>query len=204
MGDGAIVMKVYGSTSSPYVRRVRVFAEELGEPIDWVDTTTDAGLAALRETTPIAKVPVAIVDGRQLFDSRVIVEWLVTTRGWRGLAPPRDPWRTSNLVNAIDAALDAIVQLYYLRREGFAVDGTPYAQRRLDRTEAVLTWLGEQLTADKTSFDGGLGLAEVALVTALDWMDFRSAYATDRASSLGALRDRWRDHPSLAATRPVD
>jgi glutathione S-transferase len=197
-------MKLYGSTSSPYVRRVRVVADEVGEPIDWIDTTTDAGLAALREATPIAKVPVAVVDGRQLFDSRVIVEWLVTTRGWHGLAPPRDAWRTSNVLNAIDAALDGIVQLYYLRREGFAVDGTPYAQRRLDRTAAVFSWLGGQLAADRTSFDGGLGIAELALVTALDWMDFRSAYETDRATSLGALRARWREHPSLASTRPTE
>jgi len=198
-------MKLFGSTSSPYVRRVRVFAEELGEPIEWVDTTTDTGVAELRQTTPIAKVPTAVVDGRrQLFDSRVMVEWLVTTHGWRHLAPPRDTWRTNNLVNAIDAALDAMVQLYYLRREGFAVDGTPYAQRRLDRAAAVLTWLSEQLDADKTSFDGGLGVAEVALITSLDWMDFRNAYATDRASPLAALRERWRAHPSLVATRPVD
>ncbi len=197
-------MELYGSTSSPYVRRVRVVADQVGEPIELVDTTSDAGLAALRDVTPIAKVPVAVVEGRQLFDSRVIVEWLVTTRGWHGLAPPRDVWRTHNLLNAIDAALDAIVQLYYLRREGFPVDGTPYAQRRLDRTAAVFSWLGDQLTADGTSFDGGLGIAEIALVTALDWMDFRSAHPTDRAASLGALRARWREHPSLVATRPTE
>ena len=61
-----------------------------------------------------------------------------------------------------------IVQLFYLRREGFAVDGTPYAQRRLDRAEAVFGWLGKELSPDKCSFDGGLGLAEIALVSALD------------------------------------
>jgi len=197
-------MRLYGSTSSPFVRRVRVVAQEVGESVERIDTATEAGLAALREVTPIGKVPTAIVDGRVLYDSHVIVDWLVTTRGWHDLAPPRDVWRTHNLVNAIDAALDGIVQLFYLRREGFAVDGTPYAQRRLDRAEAVFGWLGKELAPDKCSFDGGLGLAEIALVSAVDWMDFRKAYPTDRASALGELRARWREHPSLAATPPMD
>ena len=35
-------------------------------------------------------------------------------------------------------------------------------------------------------------------------MDFRRAYPTERASALGELRARWREHPSLAATPPLD
>src|SRR5512132_2804482 len=106
-------MKLYGTTTSPFVRRVRVAAAEVGEPIDRIDTAQDAGQAQLREVSPIRKVPVAVIDGRTLYDSRVIVEWLVTTRGWHGLAPARDHWHEQNLVNAVDAALDAVIQLFY-------------------------------------------------------------------------------------------
>lgn len=78
-------MKLYGTTTSPFVRRVRVVAAELGEPIDRVDTAPEVGQAALREVSPIRKVPVAVVDdGRALFDSRAIVEWLVGKHGYRG------------------------------------------------------------------------------------------------------------------------
>ncbi|HTR51648.1 MAG TPA: glutathione S-transferase N-terminal domain-containing protein, partial [Kofleriaceae bacterium] len=127
-------MKLYGTTTSPFVRRVRVVAAEVGEPIDRVDTATDAGMAALREVSPIRKVPIAVVgDGRTLFDSRVIIDWLVTTRGYHDLAPPADPWHEANLVNAVDAALDAVIQLFYLRRDGVAIDGTPYATRQTER-----------------------------------------------------------------------
>ena len=55
-------MKLYGTTTSPFVRRVRVVAAEVGEPIEIIDTATDAGQAKLREVSPIRKVPVAVIE----------------------------------------------------------------------------------------------------------------------------------------------
>lgn len=195
-------MKLYGTTTSPFVRRVRVVAAELGEPVDRIDTAPEAGQAALREISPIRKVPVAVVDGRTLYDSHVIIDWLTSTRGWHGLEPPRDRWREQNVINAIDAALDSVIQLFYLRRDGVAIDGTPYAQRQLERADAIFAWLGTQLGAGGTSFSVGFGLAELALVTTLDWMDFRQVYPTARAAAVEGVRAAWRDRPSLASTRP--
>ncbi len=189
-------MKLYGTTTSPFVRRVRVVAAEVGEPVDRVDTATDAGMAQLREVSPIRKVPVAVVDGRTLYDSRVIIDWLVTTRGWGGVQPPRDRWREQNLLNAIDGALDSVIQLFYLRRDGVSVDGTPYAQRQLDRADAIFAWLAPQLRPQ------AFALPEISACCALDWMDFRQAYPTERAKGLDAVRAALRDRPSMAATRP--
>jgi glutathione S-transferase len=195
-------MKLYGTTTSPFVRRVRVVAAEVGEPVDRVDTASEAGMAALREVSPIRKVPVAVIDNRTLFDSHTIIDWLVTTRGWHGLAPARDRWHELNVVNAIDAALDSVIQLFYLRRDGVAIEGTPYAERQLARTDAIFAWLGTQLANDGKGFGDGFGLAELALVTTLDWMDFRAAYATERASAVASVRAAWADRPSLASTKP--
>jgi glutathione S-transferase len=189
-------MKLYGTTTSPFVRRVRIVAAELGEPIEWVDTATDAGQAALREQSPIRKVPIAVIDGRTVFDSRVIVDWLTATRGHGGLTPPRDPWHERNVLNAVDEAIGSMIQLFYLRRDGIAIDGNVFAQRQLERTDAIFRWLPAQLG------EGGFGLAEASVICALDWMDFRKAYPTERAAGLGAIRDAWRDRPSVAETRP--
>lgn len=191
-------MKLYGTTTSPFVRRVRIVATELGEPIDRVDTAPEAGMAALREVSPIRKVPVAVLDGRTLFDSRVIIDWLVTTRGWGTIAPPEDRWTTDNQLNAIDAALDAVIQLFYLRRDGVAIDGTPYAIRQLERADAIFRWLETHMLPIKS-----FGLAEIAALTTLDWMDFRNTYPTERAAGLaGPLREAFAERPSLASTRP--
>jgi glutathione S-transferase len=189
-------MKLYGTTTSPFVRRVGIIATEVGEPVEWVDTASEGGQAALRELSPIRKVPVAIVDGRTLFDSRVIGDWLTTTRGWGGIAPPRDPWREHNLVNAVDAAIDSVIQLFYLRRDGIAIDDTPFAKRQFDRTDAIFQWLGGQLATDR------FGLAEISVICALDWMDFRKTYPTERAAALAPVRAAWAERASIAGSRP--
>jgi glutathione S-transferase len=189
-------MKLLGTPASPFTRRVRIVAAELGEPVDWVDTATDAGQAVLRELSPIWKVPVAIVDGRTLFDSQVIIDWLLATRGYGGLAPPRDAWRQRNLLTAIAETLNSTIQVFYLRRDGIAVEGNPFAQRQFDRTDTIFAWLARELTPD------AFGLAEASLICALDWMDFRKTYPTERAAALAPIRAAWADRPSVAATRP--
>jgi glutathione S-transferase len=188
-------MKLYGTTTSPFVRRVRVVADEIGEPVELLNTATDDGQAKLREVSPIRKVPVAVVDGKTLYDSRVIIDYLTLTRGWGTVAPPRDRWHEQNLLNAIDGALDAIISLFYLRRDGVAIDGTTFATRQLERADAIFKWLAPQLSAET------FGVPEISVVAALDWMDFRQTYDTQRAQ-LASVRAAWSARPSLAATRP--
>lgn len=191
-------MKLYGTTTSPFVRRVRVIAAEVGEPVELIDTAKDDGQAALRRVSPIWKVPVAEVDGRVLYDSRVIVDWLTTTRGWGRLAPPRDRWAQANQVNAIDGALDSAIQVFYLRREGVPVEGMPFAARQLERVTAIFDWVATEQAAGR--FGAEVGLAEVSLVCTLDWMEFRQVYPV--AERFGALRAELGRRESIAATKP--
>jgi len=192
-------MKIYGTTTSPFVRRLRVVAAEVGEPIERVDTATDAGMALLREVSPIRKVPVAMIDDRPLFDSHAIVAWLTERRGWGGLAPPGEALWESNVLNAIDGALDSVIQLFYLRRDGVAIDGTPYADRQLERADAIFAWLATQLRPREPQ---GLGFVEVALICALDWMDFRNTFET--GDRFARLRTVLGARPSLEKTKPHD
>jgi len=89
------------------------------------------------------------------------------------------------------------MQVFYLRRDGIAIDGTVFAERQLARVDAIFAWLATQLAPRER-----LGLVELSAICALDWMDFRRAYPTERAGALGWLRAAWREHPSLVATRP--
>ena len=184
-------MKLFGTTTSPFVRRVRVVAAEVGEPIELVITPPDQ----LGAVSPIRKVPVAQLGDRTIFDSRAIIDWLTITRGWGELAPPRDAWQEGNLVNAIDAAADSVIQVFYLRRDGIAVDGTPFAKRQLERADAIFQWLAPQLRTD------AFGLPEITTVCMLDWMDFRQQYPTERAGC-ERMRAAWRERTSLVQTRP--
>jgi hypothetical protein len=78
----------------------------------------------------------------------------------------------------------------------------PFGQRQVERMNAVFTWLGAELGQD--GFGEGLGLPELSLLCALDWMDFREVYPTARHDDIfGTLRATHRERPSLADTRPV-
>jgi glutathione S-transferase len=189
-------MKIYGTTTSPFVRRVLVVAEELGEPIERVDTATEAGMTELLAVSPIRKVPIAMIGDAPLFDSRAIHSWLIATHGSWGTASSHQ----TNLVNAIEAAIDSVIQLFYLRRDGVAIEGSIYEKRQLDRADAIFAWLAPQIA--EGTFSGGFGLAELSLICGLDWMEFRKAYPLERAAGCESVRARWRDRPSLVGTRP--
>ena len=116
----------------------RVVAAEVGEPVELINTATEAGQAALRQLTPIAKVPVAILDGRCVFDSRD--HRLADHDAWLGRdRPPRSRWHSANLVNAIDGALEAQT-LFHLARDGHDLAGWAYGTKRHARTAAILDW----------------------------------------------------------------
>lgn len=189
-------MKLYGTTTSPFVRRVRVVSEEIGQAYELLNTAPDEGQARLREVSPIRKVPVAQLDGKTIYDSRTIIEYLTLTRGWGNVVPARDRWHEQNLLNAIDGALDAVISLFYLRRDGVAIDGNVFATRQIERADAIFQWLAPRLSVES------FGLPEISVGCALDWMDFRKAYDTQRAAGLGRVREAWSARPSMVATRP--
>jgi glutathione S-transferase len=192
-------MKLYGTTTSPFVRRVRAIAAEVGEPVELVNTAGEAGQALLREVSPIRKVPVARFGDRLIYDSQRITDWLIGERGWGTLAPPADAWAERNLINALDEALLSIVQVFFLRRDGLnEVAGSVFEQRQWERADAIFAWAKPQLRSD------AMGIPELSVVCALDWMEFRpqwQKYATERAG-LEQVRAAFRGRPSLAATAP--
>jgi glutathione S-transferase len=195
-------MKLYGTTTSPFVRRVRVVAAEVGRAFNLVNTAHEDGQAALKLVSPIWKVPVAEIDGRLLYDSHVIIDWLTTFHGWGALKPSCDRWFDANLMSAIDGALESGTQLFYLRRENVDVDSTAFGQRQRDRITAIFEWLGGQL--GRHGFGDGLGLPELALLSTLDWMEFRAVHPADKLPpAFGVLRASHRDRSSLVATPPV-
>src|SRR5689334_20579236 len=126
-------MKVYGTPTSPYVRRVRVVALELAVPLDLVDTRGPEGQAALRKVSPTWKVPVLVRDGREpLYDSHVIARALVRDHGPGALRVPADPDAEANLVTVAESALDALTNAYQLELGG-DVSALPYVAKQKDR-----------------------------------------------------------------------
>jgi glutathione S-transferase len=197
-------MKLFGTTTSPFVRRVRVVCAELGVRHDLIDTATDDGQAALRAIAPLWKIPTVVAGAETLFDSRVICEWLLDQHGHGALRATTgaERWRAANLVTVIDGALDAAINTFYLARDGVDVAAVPYTVKQRERIASSLGWIERELRGGYFTEDRRLGLPELALVTALDWMIFRKRYPVDDHPGLAAFLAVHAARPSLRETYP--
>lgn len=198
-----MTMRLYGSTTSPYVRRVRAVALELGLSFEWVDTSTEAGQAALRAKNPVWKVPTVELGEQVIFDSRVITEHLLRRHGPGPLAPlAEDDPSTRNVMTAIDGAVDALINVLYLQRDGVGKGQSSYVVKQHERAAAALGWVDGQVDDVWLGRAKAFGLPELALVTALEWMRFRDMYAVERHPALVRCIEHHGARESLVATRP--
>ncbi|PRQ05291.1 putative GST-like protein YibF [Enhygromyxa salina] len=197
------MIRLYGTLTSPYVRRVRVVALELGLSVELVDAASDEGQAAMRAINPLWKVPTVELDGQAIFDSRVINEELIARHGPGPLAPHEpDDLDARNLVTVIDGALDALVNTVYLAKDGVAADAASYIAKQHARAADAMAWVDARIDGLSLTRAAGFGLAELALCTAVEWMRFRQTYPIERHAAIVRVAEHHAARPSLVATRP--
>ena len=204
-------MKLLGSSSSPYVRKVRVVMAE--KKLDYVFVPEDVWSAqtTIAESNPLGKVPCLVMEGGEaLFDSRVIVEYLDTLSPVGKLLPPVGRDRAE--IKTWEALADGLLDAAILARLEATWDGRTDGQRsqawidrQLDKIHASVKSMSQGL-GDK-AFCAGiyLSLADIAVGVALSYLDFRFAqidWRTDHPN-LVRLHDKLMLRPSFVDTRPV-
>jgi glutathione S-transferase len=209
------MLTVFGTTTSPFVRRVRLVAHRLGIAHELVDTSDPAGQARLREASPIWKVPTAIWRGAVVLDSHAITETLLADAGGNHGIAPWDPLdhHTRNLMTVIDGATDALINRFYLMKDGVP-ETTPYVRKQYERAAAAFAWLDGPLAeraravrAAPTAPANALGLLDIAVVTSVEWIRFRATYPIDQHPGITAFVDAVADrahpwHEAFAQTSP--
>lgn len=198
-------MKLYGSITSPFVRRVRFLCHEIGQSFTLIDSLTEAGQAALREKNPIWKVPCAEIDGLVLWDSHTIIDYL--TEKYQGhpkllrRAQGAEYWRERNLVSAADGCVESAINVFYLKKDGVQVTEVAYLKKQMARVESILTWLKSQLNGNYFTAENRIGMPELTFYCILDWLRFRAMYAVNDDPILSNYLEFHRPHPGFAATR---
>lgn len=205
---------LYGSITSPFVRRLRFLLHELGIPFELVDSLTDAGQSAMRTKNPIWKVPCVEIDGQILWDSHTIIEYLSEKHGstelTTGAGNPKllrnpqgaEKWREKNLVTAADGCVESAINVFYLRKDGVEVDKVAYLVKQRARVESILTWLKTQLKDNYFTAEKKIGLSELTLYCILDWLRFREMYPVLQDPALKAYMDFHSKYPAFEATKP--
>ncbi|MCF8168065.1 MAG: glutathione S-transferase N-terminal domain-containing protein [Rhodoferax sp.] len=204
-------MKLLGSTSSPYVRKVRVVLAE--KKLEYVLVTEDVWSAdtKISEVNPLGKVPCLVMDGSDaLYDSRVIVEYLDTLSPVGKLIPSVGRERAE--IKLWEALADGVMDAAILSRLESNWPGRTksqrspaWIQRQMEKVNGAIKAMGKSL-ADKPYCAGiHLTLADVAVGCALGYMDFRFPQVDWRTPhpNLQKLYDKLMLRPSFAETQPA-
>ena len=121
-------MKLLGSTSSPYVRKVRVVMAEKKLDYEFVIEDVWAAETAISDSNPLGKVPCLVMEGAEaLFDSRVIVEYLDTLSPVGKLIP--SVGRERSEIKTWEALADGVLDASILARLEATWAGRTKAQR---------------------------------------------------------------------------
>ena len=100
-------MNLYGSRTSPYVRKVRIVMIEKRIECDFIEENVWNADTAVTLHNPLTKIPVLVLDdGMPLYDSRVIAEYLDGVTPVSRLIP--DSGRERALVKRWEALGDGI------------------------------------------------------------------------------------------------
>ena len=202
-------MKLIGSLTSPYVRKVRIVMAE--KKLDFQLVLEDPwGTDEVLKSNPLGKVPCLVMEGGEaVFDSRVIVEYLDTLSPVGKLIPASGRERVE--VRTWEALADGIVDAAILARMERTWPGRSEAQRSqawIDRqTSRITTALAAMAKGlgDKPYCMGvHLTLADIAVGCALGYLAFRFPAIAWREAhpNLARLADKLATRASFIDTQP--
>ena len=188
-------MKLYGSTTSPYVRRLRVWLEDVPHEFVNIDIYSEEGRATLRSINPALKIPMLVDDWQAVFDSRVIFNYL-NHKFEKEVTTIDD----ENAITIINAASDSFIELLLLSRSGIdTTQDTLFFNLQRERIQTTLQVLEDQLK---------LGVFEywhfpaICLYCLIDWVMFRRLNDFADYPELQAFHERHQARKSVRATDP--
>ena len=204
-------MKLIGSISSPYVRKVRVVMAEKKLDYEFVTEDVWAADTSITQSNPLGKVPCLIMEaGEALFDSRVIVEYLDTLSPVGKLIPSTGRERAE--VKTWEALADGVMDAAILARLEAIWPGRSAQQRsaawidrQMGKVNDVLIAMAAAL-GDKAYCSGiHLSLSDISVGCALGYLDFRFPEIAWRSAhpALAKLQDKLAQRQSFIDTFPA-
>ncbi|MDR3299579.1 MAG: glutathione S-transferase [Candidatus Accumulibacter sp.] len=202
-------MKLIGSPTSPFVRKVRVvLAEkkiEYGFEIDspWSPESKIANL------NPLGQIPVlALDDDIVLFDSRVISEYLDNVAPNNKLMPGPNRERTEvkRWEALADGVCDAAALVFLERKRPEAQQSAEWIARQHDKIIRGLDYMANQLGENPWCIGTHFTLADISVGCALGYLAFRFSEIDWRVKHprLGQLHNKLMKRPAFAETAPQD
>jgi len=202
-------MKLTFSPASPFARKVRIAAIELGliDKIEFVPVKVAPGEpndAYVRDVNPLKKLPALILDdGSVILDSYVIVEYLDELAGGGKLIPASGPtrWRVKSDHSLLQGMLDSML----LCRYESMVRPAPLKWQAWADDHWNRAWAGmARFDKHPEALSGPFDIAQISLVCVLGYADFRFADKNWRQAfpKLAAFHEKVLERPSVKISVP--
>jgi glutathione S-transferase len=199
-------MKLYYSSTSPYVRKVNVCAIELGldEKLERIITNPWEMDKKLLADNPLSKVPTLITDdGMVLYDSPVICEYLDSMVGVHTLFPPEgnERWLALRIQALGDGILDAAVLRFLENKRPANQQSSEWDEIQRNTIARALDYLQSNVS----EWGSHVTIGQIAVACALGYLDFRFAEEDWREALPGLKKwyEAFVNRPSMQATLPV-
>ena len=192
--------------TSPFGRKVYIAAAVLGleNQISVINADTTDPNDDLRQQNPLGKIPTLVLEnGKALYDSRVIVQYLESCSSPDIMIPPEyDRFDILTAEALADGLMDAAVLIVYETRfrpaEHHVLTWLEHQQGKINR---ALSYAEDHLS---TLRSGKPHIGEISLACALGFLDFRlsGAWRNNHPKLVAWLDDFARRTPSFETTTP--
>jgi len=196
-------LKLYSNAASPFARKCRVIAHELGLKLEEI-RTLPMQEPEFRRVNPLGKIPALVLDdGSVLIDSPVICEYLNHTGGGKffpGMSIWRHNsgrWKALGLAALGDGIADAAVAWVIMGREATVPEVA--RQRQMQTVLAGLDAL------ERVKFAKDPTIGEISVACAIGYVEFRMPDLDWKATrpNLSAWYTKFCEYPSMKATAPA-
>ena len=200
-------MKLYYSPTSPFVRKINVFAIEVGldKKIERVKTNPWQVEEILTAENPLSQVPTLITDDDVvLYDSSVICEYLDSLHSGKKMIPEesKEHWLALRLQALADGILNAGILRFLEKKRSIETQSSDWDAIQKKSVERSLDYL-ENTVLD---WGGNLDVGVLSIACTLGWLDFRFADEDWRAthSNLNHWFESFSKRPSITQTIPAE
>ncbi len=199
-------MKLIGSLTSPYVRKVRIIFAEKKIDVPLILENVWEKDSQIAQSNPLGKIPCLVMDdGGAMFDSRVIVEYADTLSPVNKLIPPTGKERAA--VKTWEALADGILDASILARlektwRPSEEQSQAWYDRQMAKVDASLNAMSNGLGENEWCHGNKLSLADIAVGCALGYLLFRFPELKwqKKFSNLNRLYLKLMSRPSFAET----
>ena len=199
------MMKLIGTVTSPYTRKVRVVLVEKRMECEFVTDSPNTPDSEVIRYNPLGKIPVLVLDDEHtIFDSRVIVEHLDNASPGNRLIPEEKRLRIQvrRWEALADGCTDAAIALVNEKKKPAEQQSQEWIARQQGKVERALQAMADDLAAKTWCAGDFFTLADIAVGCCLGWLELRLPDLPWRRNhpNLARLADKLAQRPSFKDT----